>query len=235
MSLSPEQLDARKGRLGSTDMAAVAAFYRPELAHLAKKKNAADIWLRLVCGIDQPSKGLMNRGSRMEPMLRALFRRTVGDCSEPVGTLLHRSCPWACGSPDGLGSDGSIVELKTCSNWVRAKWGRPSTDEVPDDYAIQCQWMMSVTDSKLCVVLVAFGDDVKPTKPPAPEEEDCSDIFVVTDTAVYLLRKDEALCASLLDLGGRFMADFVHSKTPPTDLAPLWNKRKFKALTKEKK
>ena len=89
MSLTPEQLEVRKRSLGSTDSAAVLGLYHPEMAHLSKMKNATDVWLRLVHNIDLPRNDAMGRGIRVEPLLRDLYRQTVGPVADPPGTLRH--------------------------------------------------------------------------------------------------------------------------------------------------
>ncbi len=224
MSLTTEQTTARKRRIGSTEIAAIVALYRPELAHLAKKKNATDIWLRLVHGIDQPRRAVMTRGTRVEPILRELYRETIGAVADPPGTLAHPVHEWACASPDGV-TPGFVQEFKTCSEWIRDQWGEPGSDRVPDDYGMQIQWLLEVVGRPFAHVLVAFGRDFK--------EDDGQPGFAITDTAAYVVNRDERLAASMVELGQRFWSEHVIPRVPPA-LAPLHNKRKFKQLEKER-
>ncbi len=223
MTLSAKDIEARKRRIGSTDIAALVAFYRPELAHLAKKKNACDVWLRLVHGIDQPHRAVMGRGNRVEPILRELYRETIGPASEPPGVIQHPKYDWACASPDGL-SD-VVQEFKTASEWIRDRWGEPGTDLVPDDYNLQTQWLLEVTGREIAHVLVAFGRDFK--------DDDGKPDFLITETAAYFVRRDETLAAAMVECGQRFFAEHVATRVPP-GIAPLHNKRRFKALEKER-
>ncbi len=222
MSLTPAQLEVRKRSIGSTDSAAVLGLYHPDMAHLSKMKNATDVWLRLVHNIDLPKNSAMGRGVRVEPLLRDLYRQTVGPVDDPPGTLRHPEHGWMVGSPDGLSAD-ELVEFKTVGRWAASKWGEPGTDLVPDSYNIQVQHLMSVTDRNVAVVLAAFGVDyVETNGEPA---------FSVENTAVYCVKRDDALIAEIVRCGARFMAEHVDSGvSPPTK--PLANIRKWQSLLK---
>ena len=222
-TLTAEQQVQRKRSVGSTDIAAVVALYRPELAHLSKYRNATDVWMRLVHGIEQPRNAAMGRGINVEPKLRTLYRESVGPVDDPPGTLRHPAHPWAVGSPDGLAPD-VLVEFKTASNFIRAQWGEPGSDAVPDSYSLQVQWLMEISQRKTAHVLVAFGNDFT--------GDDGVKDFAVTETAVYLVGFDVELVASMLDCGARFMAEHVDTGKAP-DLKPLANIRKWQALLKQ--
>lgn len=221
MTLTLEQKAARRGCLGSTDIAAVVALYRPELAHLSKKKNATDVWLRLVHDVEQPDRAVMGRGHMVEPLLRKLYRETVGPIPDPPGTLSHPVFAWAVASPDGLTAD-VVAEMKSASEWVRNRWGAPGTDLIPDDYNLQVQWLLEVAQREVAHVLVAFGRDYK--------NEDGAADFAITDTAAYVVARDRVLAASMLECGAKFLAEHVSPRVPPA-MPPLHNKRAFKRLT----
>lgn len=223
MTLSVAQVSARRGRLGSTEIAAVVALYRPELAHLSKKKNATDVWLRLLHDIELPSRDVMDRGVRTEPLLAEVYRESVGPLRTDIGTINHRSWSLAVASPDGL-TDDALVELKTACNWVREKWGEPGTDLIPDDYNLQVQWLLEVADRDVAHILVAFGNDLS--------DEEGQPLFAITETAAYLVRRDPELVAELLSCAARFFAEHIETKTPPP-MKPVHNIRKFNALIKE--
>lgn len=221
--LSDEQRTARARSIGSTDSAAILGLYHPELAHLSKLKNAADVWMRLVHNIDLPSNSAMGRGIRVEPLLRALYRETVGPVADPPGTLRHPSHAWMVGSPDGV-ADAALVEFKTVGRWSAAQWGEPGTDRVPDGYNIQVQHLMEVAQRDVAHVLSAFGTDLK--------DDAGTEQFSVERTAVYLVHRDAALVAEIVRCGARFMAEHVEAKRCP-DVKPLHNIRKWKGLLKQ--
>lgn len=223
MSLTPAQAEARKRSIGSTDSAAVLGLYHPEMAHLSKMKNAGDVWLRLVHGIDLPQNSAMGRGVRVEPLLRQLFRDTIGPVDEPPGTLRHPSHEWMVGSPDGLTS-GELVEFKTVGRWGASKWGAPGTDLVPDACNLQVQHLMAVADKPVAIVLAAFGSDFK--------DDAGADAFSVETTGVYLVKRDEVLISRIVECGARFMREHVQTRVAPP-LKPLHNIRKWQSILKE--
>lgn len=223
MSLTPEQKEVRKRSIGSTDSAAVIGLYHPALAHLSKMKNATDVWLRLVHNIDLPKNSAMGRGIRVEPLLRDLYRQTIGPVADPTGTLRHPEHAWMVGSPDGL-SDGELVEFKTVGKWAAAKWGEPGSDKVPDSYNLQVQHLMEIAQRPVAVVLAAFGTDYKDDNGEAQ--------FSVESTAVYVVRRDDALIAEIVACGARFMREHVLTGVSPSG-KPLSNIRKWTAILKQ--
>lgn len=223
MSLTPEQQAARVRSIGSTDSAAVMGLYHPEMAQLSKMKNATDVWLRLVHNVDLPSNGAMGRGIRVEPLLRDLYRHTIGPVDDPPGTLRHPAHAWMVGSPDGLSAE-ALVEFKTVGRWAAAKWGAPGTDKVPDAYNLQVQHLMAVADRDVAVVLAAFGTDYK--------DEQGVDQFSVESTSVYVVRRDDVLIAAIVQCGARFMAEHVEPRVSPTG-KPLHNIRRWNSILKQ--
>lgn len=221
MTLSAQQQRARTRSVGSTDSAAILGLYHPELAHLSKMKNAGDVWLRLVHGIDLPRNAMMGRGLKVEPMLRDLYRQTVGPVADPPGTLRHPEHAWMVGSPDGL-TESEVVEFKTVSRWIAAKWGEPGTDKVPDSYNVQVQHLMAVANRPVAVVLAAFGSDF---------EENGEAQFSVESTAVYVVRRDAALVAEIVSCGERFMREHVATGLSP--MKPLKNIRLWQSLLQQ--
>ncbi len=224
MTLTTQQLDMRKRSVGSTDSAAILAFYYPELAHLSKSKNASDVWLRICHGIDLPTSAAMSRGTRVEDSLRKMYQEKVGPAGESPGTMRHPSHLWMVGSPDSL-TPKEVVEFKTVSRWVENRWGEPGTDKVPDNYNIQVQHLMAVAMRKVAVVLAAFGTDFK--------NEQGEDDFAIERTEVYLVKRDEELIERIVSCGRRFYESFVISGVSPP-IAPMKNKRKHKAILQRK-
>ncbi len=210
--------------LGSADCGPVLAYYRPELSTLAKYVNASDVWLRVVHGIKQPGNARMTRGLDWEPQGRALYRDSIGECTEAPGLQIHPAHPWACGSPDGFSGAKGIVELKTTTVFARNSWGEPGTDRVPDSYNTQMQWLMECSGRDWCHLLVAFGVDGK--------DEAGLPTFTVNETAVYQARRDAALCAELFEAADTFWRTCVLVRKSP-DIAPLHNKRAWKRLVSD--
>lgn len=193
-------------KIGSSDCGACAALYEPSLAYLAKQRTAGDVWLRLVHGIEWKGNKRTDRGLEMEPALAELYEQEFGEWYRPVPwgekwVIQHPSREFATCSPDAFGDD-VIVELKTQSQWARPQWGDPGTDEVPDSYAAQCQWLLACTQRDTAHVVVAFGADT-------------DEGFAVVETAFYRVDADAELQHRLLACGERFWTDFVVTKQPP--------------------
>ncbi len=224
MTLTNEQLIMRRRSVGSTDAAALLGLYHPDMAHLSKYKNATDVWLRIVHGIDLPGSSVMARGNKVEPLLLQLFNDTVMPCKGSPGTLRHFEHQWMVGSPDGDCAPVLVLpEFKTVGRWSWDKWGEPGTDKIPDNHNIQTQQMMAVTDLPEAYVLAAFGTDFK--------DDNGNEDFSVDHTALYVVKRDQALIDEIVACGERFMREHVTTGISPP-MKPLKNIRKWAALTK---
>jgi putative phage-type endonuclease len=210
--------------IGSSDIACIVGFYDPALAYLGKARNAADLYLRCVHGVEQPkppSRVQLDRGLKAEDPLRDLYRKTVGAVSDPLGVIMHPRFPWACASPDGL-TRGGIAEFKTHSKFHMEQWGDSGTDQVPDKYNLQVQWQMGIAGRSWAHVLVGFGIDRK--------DDAGEPYFEWTETRVYDLDFDAELFATCEQQALRFFTEHVSAKRPPA-LKPVHNRRRWKALT----
>lgn len=212
-------------RIGSTDIASIVALYRPGMEHLAKKKTAADTWMRLVHGIEVPRSPVMSRGLRVEPLLRDLYRETIGPVSGATGVIQHPAHKWMTGSPDAFAGD-VLVELKTCSKWIQNRWGSPGSDELPPDYQLQVMHLLEVSGRRKAHILCAFGTDMK--------DEFGSPDFAIESTAIYQADWDPQIIATIIECGERFWSEHVLTRVPP-GVAPLHNKRHFKRLENERR
>ncbi len=223
MTLTDAQLTMRKRSIGSTDSAALLAFYNPAFVHMAKMKNASDVGLRIIHNVDLPGSSVMGRGSLVEPKLLQLYRDTIGPCDGSPGTLRHHEHHFMVGSPDAL-TTSELIEFKTVGRWSWDKWGEEMTDLVPDNYNIQVQHLLAVTCLPMAVVLAAFGTDFKDDKG--------IDDFAIDRTAVYVVKRDEELIDEIVRCGRRFMEEFVIPGVLP-DIKPVKNVRIWSKLTKE--
>lgn len=215
-------------RLGSTDIAAVAVLYLPQLeAELPKSKTAGDVWLRLVHGLEIPRNSRMTRGLDMEPWALDYYRQHIGDWwrPKPLGefwTVPHPRFPDFTASPDAYGR-GCVIEAKTQSEWARSHWGTPGTSEMANRYLYQCAWLMACCERNETHVLCVFGNDVPVEGQLATTE------FIVTEPAVYRVERDPEIESVLLECGERFMDEFVRPRVPPP-VKPANNRRNAKEL-----
>jgi hypothetical protein len=223
--------DVTERRLGSTEIACVAALYLPQLeAELPKTKTVGDVWLRLVHGLDTPKRKPMQRGLDMEPWALDYYAEHVGPWwrAKPVGqfwTVPHPTNPDFTASPDAYDApNGSVVvEIKTQVEWARKQWGTPGTSEMANRFLYQCAWLMACCEREETHVLCVFGNEV-PVEGQLGETE-----FIVTQPAIYPCYRDRDVERMLLELGERFMDEFVRPRVPPPVL-PANNRRKAKEL-----
>lgn len=83
-------------------------------------------------------------GTRFEPVANSLYERIYKTKLHELGLIPHESHPWIAVSPDGITSEGRLVEIK-CAVF------RKITDDgyCPFYYWIQCQLQMEVCDTQL--------------------------------------------------------------------------------------
>lgn len=152
LSLTPEQIAARRSTLGASEI--------PVLAGVVKWKSPIQLWQEKM-GIAPPFDGneFTEWGTILEEPIRQWYGRKRGvSIRKPAAAFVHPTESWASCSPDGLvyptvDRNTDFDELSVdrglevkCRGAHRAdEWGEQDTDEVPFDVAIQCQWSMWIT------------------------------------------------------------------------------------------
>lgn len=197
-------------RLGATDAA--------KLLGVSRYGNAADVYARVVLGLETPSTPAMDRGTRYEPVVRDLYKaehsvELMQWVTRPV-ILQHPERDYLTASPDDVTVDGRLVELKTVGGFSHASW----RDGPPPDYIAQCIHGMLVGDLASCHLYAAFGEDV-------------GSEFRIDYCRTYLVERDAEFEALIIEACERFWFDCVVPRRPP-DMAPLKGKRAWKTATK---
>lgn len=108
---------------------------------------------------------------------------------------------WAASTPDAwVADDGfgnvAVVDAKTAND--DHDWGEPGTDQVPAYYAAQAMWQMWTHDAQVAYIAVLFGS------PRLGFEE-------------YVLERDEALIAAIVDRCREFYDSLSADEPPPLD------------------
>lgn len=194
MPITERQRQARKKRLGSSDMAA--------LFGLDPFKSAYDVWLEKTQ--DMKSKGdskWTKGGSSLENAVLDLAE------GEGLGKIKRNCFRKAKGTPLGSNVDGIVVgtgepvEAKTSGLYgpVLEKWGEAGTDEVPDRVIIQCQVHIICTGKDVCHVPVLIGG---------------------RGLVIYHVKRDETLCNLIIAKAKEFMEKNVKGNVPPSDSVP---------------
>lgn len=155
MTLTAEQLEARRERVGSSDMAALMGV--PSFVN----QSAWTVWAEK-CGMLEPEQTTdesMEAGNMLEPVVLDFAERRLGRLERQV------LVPDPSGSRLGSLLDGRVisnnrpVEGKTSGivGPIHGDWGEPGTDEFPDNYVVQCQVHLACTGSDLCHLMVLLG------------------------------------------------------------------------------
>lgn len=151
MPITEKQLEARKKRIGSSDMASILG--------LSPYQTAYDVWA-VKTGRMPNSEGndATLAGTRFEP--------GVLDYAEDVlGKLIRNQYRSAKDVPIGANIDalvvstGEPVEAKTAGLLapLQEHWGQPDTDEVPDRVIIQAHVHLLCTEQELCHIAAFLG------------------------------------------------------------------------------
>ncbi|WP_052372162.1 YqaJ viral recombinase family protein [Nocardia otitidiscaviarum] len=133
---SPEWLEARLAGIGSSEVSG--------LLGLVDWDSAYSIWLRKTrrvpadSGVDTES---MFWGRMLEPVIRQVACERLGLTVRTPGTLRSMQRPHMLYSPDGLLSDGGLLECKNTAWFMANRW----TGQIPDHAELQLHHGMYVT------------------------------------------------------------------------------------------
>lgn len=58
---------------------------------------------------------------------------------------------------DGKLTTDKLLEVKTASEYMKSSWGDEASDQVPDNYNLQCQWYMGITGVGECDLALLLG------------------------------------------------------------------------------
>lgn len=126
---SPEWFALRGNMLTASDLAAAIGcnFFKTPEALIVEK-----------CGY-KTFHGNENtsRGVRLEPIVRDRYDKLTCSKTYEFGLIVHPKYKWIGGSPDGITTDGVLVEIK-CPNKISKK--------VPDYYMPQVQLLLEILD-----------------------------------------------------------------------------------------
>lgn len=133
--LTPEQHEMRRKCIGASEAAAVLG--------LSPWESPADVYYRKIGDVDpEKASEAMERGIALEPMLIDWAKRELRlDTLPNPGTVVHPRFPIAA-SPDAVLKNLELIEAKTSSE--PSLWGEPGSDEIPEQYVVQCQQQMLV-------------------------------------------------------------------------------------------
>lgn len=217
-------LEKRKSGIGSSEIAAVCG--------LNKWRGPIDVYMSKLGLIeDQEDNDNLWFGRELEPVLIKRYEQETGrKVTIPDSDTLpcqHPGYPWFMFSPDGtiyidnpIGYKGcskleGIVECKTTGYSHLDEWGEPGTDEIPQEYLIQCQWLMEGSGAKWADVPVLFMGQRR-------------------EFRIYRVMRDDELIASLIEKGREFWENHIIPQIPPpVNDSPGWDKFIKKSFPKD--
>lgn len=146
MALTDEQKELRRGRIGSSDIAAIVG--------LNPWKRPIDVWQRLT-GRSEEEENVeqTSAGTRLEPIVAQWYSEEHSVALSPGITLVRDD--WKVATPDFLVlRSPAIVEVKVVGPRLVHHWG----DDTPPDYVVaQCLWQAHVTGIEAIDVAVLLG------------------------------------------------------------------------------
>ena len=133
---TPEWYDAREGMLTASDVASALGDnpYKSRQSLLVSKVEPPK---------EYASSFATAHGNKYEDEARLLFGEVYGLETWEVGLFRHPEIGWIGGSPDGIASDGSLIEIKCPVK-------RKIEHKIPGYYYPQVQICMEVLDISMC-------------------------------------------------------------------------------------
>jgi len=163
MTLTPEQKQARRKRIGASDISAIVDYYGPqESPHYVKCnpfKSAADVWALKVLGADEEAGEAADMGTRLEPVILQYAEDTIGYSLDR--NIERQASPVVVATLDAITSPGGIpIEAKSVGprSPVLHEFGEDGSDFVPNCYLWQCQIAMAATDAEVCELFAMIAD-----------------------------------------------------------------------------
>ncbi len=195
--LTPEQLEFRKTRIGSSDIAAIAG--------LNPWSGPIDVWLEKM----GKSTREQTAGSRLGNLVEACIAQVYAEDNPTVSlfvpqpaTFSHPERSWQAASPDRLclvdGAPGRVLEIKLVGRRVAHHWD----DGTPVYVTTQALWQCDVSDLPEAHIAAAI----------------CG-----TEWHLDVVEWDEDTVGALRDVGERFYRDHMLTKRPPAiDASETW-------------
>lgn len=225
MTITQQQLAARKNHLGSSDISALIEeeipMYRDD-GEPALDKNDDRIVMRLPADPYSSPLHLYNEKKGLPPpdgvqmSDHAKDAARLGNLLEPVliqfaeeehGALVYspeqviEDCPIIVDHSDAvIEATGEPIEIKTAGLKGRAtkEWGEDGSDEIPFKHHIQCQvHLMAYPQAVVCRVYACLGG-----------------IFNGFNRR-YIIRRDPALIQHIKDTADLFWTNYILANVPP--------------------
>jgi putative phage-type endonuclease len=188
-------LGARKKGLGGSDIAAIMG--------LNKYKGPFDVWLEKTGREARTVEGdAVTWGVHLEDPI-AEFYRARNDVkfvrlTNPLA--VHSKYPFLLASPDRILYPRSLkegLEIKTAGLRMAHKWGDEGSDDIPEEYLMQCHHYLTVLDFEAWHVAALIGGQ---------------------DYREYVVARDKEISESIVHIANDFWEKYVmEDRAPPLD------------------
>ena len=152
-----EWFDKRRNAIGASEAAAICG--------MSRWQQPLDVYKNKKDGEANRESDEMHRGKLLEPAVLDWYHGKVGGSIFSPPLLIHPVYDFICATPDALWSGEKIGKLPWSYSLdyipVEAKtsgkgegWGEEGTDDIPQEYIMQTQHQMAVTNADRCDVPV---------------------------------------------------------------------------------
>lgn len=181
-------LEQRRTGIGGSDAAAVLG--------VSKWRTPLSVWLDKTGQSDGSAETEpMRWGTLLEPVIKQEYAERTGREVIAPGFLRHHQHQFMVANVDGITRDDRVVEVKTSRS--ADGWGEPGSDQVPEDYLLQVQHYMAVTELPVADIAVLIGG---------------------SDFRIYTVPADAELQAMMVDAEAAFWRTVV-DLTPPAPVS----------------
>ena len=111
---------------------------------------------------------------------------------------------------DGKLTTDRLLEVKTASEYMKSNWGDEESDQVPDNYNLQCQWYMGITGVNECDLALLLGGN---------------------KYRQYNIKFDAELFEIMIDEAQNFWVNHVLARVEPTPTTLANAKQKYATST----
>ena len=183
-------LEYRKQGIGGSDASVVCG--------ISRYKSPVGLWLEKTGQLPVQEAGeAAYWGTQLEALVRAEFTKRTGIEVSLVNQILQsKEHPFMLANLDGVcevpGFGPCIFEAKTASAYKAGEW----EDTIPDEYVLQVQHYMAVTEYKGCYIAVLIGGNTFRWK---------------------FVQRDEELISMLVELESAFWNHIQDGTPPPLD------------------
>ncbi len=145
--LTNEQLEMRKSGIGGSEAAAVLG--------LSKWSTPLQVYLKKKGLLEVEQNDAMYWGSKKEALIREVYQEKTGMTVLVPDMMKHPKYDFMLANVDGIANGHRLLEIKTAA--FDHEWGESGSTTIPQDYYVQVQHYLAVTQLKIADLVVLIG------------------------------------------------------------------------------